>query len=121
MIENATEITVGGILTLLILREVFAFVVKVRDRSLDNGSSRGKTRRKTDPLLAVQTNVEAVLIRLDRIVDRLDDLAEETRSSRKQSEITGEQAERMMRCVCQLQETVDEATRRRTGDTNPGL
>ena len=122
MIENATAVGVGGILALLVIREVFRFVVKLREGTLAPAGANGKTRPKTDPIRAVQTNVEAVLIRLDRIVDRLDELSEETKLGRKQSEIAGEQTERMVRAVSQLEHTINEATqRRRSHETNPGL
>lgn len=123
MIENATTIGVGGILALLIIREVFRFVAKLRDGSAQhNSSGNGKTRPKTDPMRAVQTNVEAVLIRLDRIVDRLDDLGEEAKMGRKQSQIAGEQTERMVRAVDNLEQTINAVLgRRRTSDTSPGL
>lgn len=122
MIENATQIGVGGILALLILREVFTFVGRLRDKSSAGSETPSKTRPRTDPIRAVHMNVEAVLSRLDRIVERLEDLADETKNSRRQSEITSEQTERMVRAVGQLESTINDLTaKRRSGDTNPGL
>lgn len=118
MTEVLTQVGVGGILVLLILREVFGFLAR---RRLDN-TEPGSRKSNTDKFKAVQSGVDAVLVRLDRIIERLDDVAEATRLARKQSEITGEMTERMSRAVSMLEETLTEAAgRRRTADTNPGL
>ena len=121
MIDHATQIVMGGVLALLIIREVFVFIVKIRDRSADTGDN-GRRRATTDPLRGMRKDVEAVLLRLDRIIERLEELSEETKCSRRQSEITFEQAERMTRAVSQLETVINEAAlRRRSTETNPGL
>lgn len=100
MIEDLTNVAVGGILALLILREVFNFVARLKANRI-NGI--GGTHSIPNP---AATN--AVLARLDRIIERLDDIAEATRAARKQSEISGEQSERMIRAVYHLETTINE-------------
>lgn len=112
MIENVTQIGIGGIFSIMVLRLVFDFVTKLR-----NGN--GKGRRDTDRFKDVQNSVGAVLIRLDRIIERLDEVAESTKAARKQSEITGEQTERVARGLSSLEQTIG-ALARRTADTQPG-
>jgi uncharacterized protein YukE len=68
----------------------------------------------------IQNSVDAVLSRLDRIIERLEDIGASTKAARKQSEITGEQTERMCRAVGQLENTINEyAAKRRQTDTQP--
>lgn len=118
MIEGLTQVAIGGILALLILREVFDFIRKRRAYANDNHQRRPTGER----LKEVANGVDAVLSRLDRIIERLDEVAAATKSARKQTEITGEMAERMSRAVSQLEETInDVALRRRTADTSPGV
>jgi len=114
MMQQLTNIGVGGILTILILRLVFDFL---KHRRENNGSGRG--RLSTDKVKGIQTGVDAVLMRMDSIIDRLDDLAEATKAARKQSEITCEQTERMTRAVAQLETTIG-VMARRTVETQPG-
>lgn len=112
MIQHLTQVGVGGIFAIMVLRLVFDFVTKLR-----NGN--GKGRRATDKFKDVQNSVEAVLIRLDRIIERLEDLAASTKETRKQSEVTCEQTERLARGLSSLEQTIG-ALARRTVDTQPG-
>lgn len=105
MIENLTNVAVGGILALLILREVFNFVARLKT-SRNNGTNHTGSK----PGLAASA---AVLAKLDRIIERLDDIAEASRAARKQSEIAGEQTERMVRAVSQLETTINETALKR--------
>ena len=113
MTEQLTNIGVGGILAILILRLVFDFLTNRR-----NGIGRG--RIPTDKIKGVQTGVDSVLMRLDLIVDRLDVLADASKAARKQTEIACEQTERMTRAVAQLEQTIG-VIARRTIDTSPGV
>ena len=113
MMQQLTNIGVGGILTILILRLVFDFLKHRRD----NGGNRA--RLSTDKVKGIQSGVDAVLMRMDHIIDRLDSLADATKAARKQSEITCEQTERMMRAVAQLESTIG-VMARRTAETQPG-
>lgn len=118
MVDAVTQVTVGGIVALLILREVFSHLQRRKDNGIGSNT---KGRRDTDKLKSVQASLDAVLQRLDRIVERLEDVVDATRAGRKQSEITGEMTERMCRAVATLEETINEAGRRRTADTQPGV
>lgn len=118
MAEIITQLGIGGILVLLVIREFLAFIARRKE-----SESYTSTRRPTtDKFKTIQGGVDAILQRLDRIVERLEDLAGATRAARKQTEITGEMTERMCRAVGALEETLnDAATRRRTTDTSPGF
>lgn len=121
MIGDITQVALGGIVALLLLREVFQYLSKIRAPKGEDAASAPKTRPTTDRVKEVKNGVDAVLARMDRIIERLDDVSGAVRAARKQSEITGEMAERMTRAVGQLEETVNDALgRRRTSDTNPG-
>lgn len=115
MTEQLTNIGVGGILAILILRLVFDFLKHRRD---SNGNGRG--RIPTDKIKGVQTGVDSVLMRLDLIVDRLDTVADASKAARRQTEIACEQTERMTRAVAQLEQTIG-VIARRTIDTSPGV
>lgn len=116
MTELVTQLGIGGILVLLVVREFLTYLARRRDDSGDNSG-----RRNTDRFKTIQGGVDAILVRLDRIVERLEDVVDATRAGRKQSEITGEMTERMCRAVATLEETINEAGRRRTADTQPGV
>lgn len=116
MTEIVTQLGIGGILVLLVVREFLTYLARRRD---DAGNNSG--RRSTDRFKTIQGGVDAVLIRLERIIERLDDVVENTRAARKQSEITGEMTERMCRAVATLEENLNDAGRRRTVDTQPGV
>lgn len=116
MTDLVTQLGIGGILVLLVVREFLTFLARRRP---DGAEIR---RPSADNFEAIQRGVDAVLVRLDRIVERLEDVADATRAARKQSIVTGEIAERMSRAVASLEETLNETLgRRRTVDTNPGV
>lgn len=118
MIGDITQVALGGIVALLILREVFAYLAKRKP----NGEAGGKTRPNTDRVKNVQNGVDAVLSRLDRIIERLEDVTEQTKAARKQTEITGERTERITRQLEKIEETLTEveaATRRRATGPQP--
>lgn len=119
MTEHLTETAVVGVLVLIILRETYQFVVKVRDRSSSNGSR----RPTTGEWKGIRSGVDAVLARMDRIIERLEDIGDATRLTRKQVQITGELTERLCRQVDTLDETITEvvAAHRRKQDTQPGI
>ncbi len=125
MIGDITQVALGGIVALLILREVFKYLAdRKRPPTVCALATQdpSKRRRTTDRFKEVQSGVEAVLSRLDTIIERLDDVKTAVRASRKQSEITGEMAERMTRSVAHLEQTINDALgRRRTTDTSPGV
>jgi hypothetical protein len=112
-----TQAGVVGILALIILRETYQFVLKVRNKDQGNG------RRSTDKLQGVKSGVDAVLGRMDRIIERLEDIADATRMTRKQVQITGELTERLGRQVDALDETITEvmAAHRRKTETQPNI
>lgn len=112
MTEHLTQIGVGGIFALMVLRLVFDFVARLRN----GGNGKTKGRRDTDRFRDLQNSMGAVVLRLDRIIERLGDVAEETRAARKQGVVTGEQTERLTRAVFNLQAAIQ-----RTPDTNPGI
>ena len=121
MISDITQVALGGIVALLILREVFQYLSKRKSSGTEPATAMNKRRLTTDRVKHVQNGVDAVLSRLDRIIERLEDVAEQTRAARKQSAITGETTERMTRAVNQLEQTINAAMgRRRTSETSPG-
>jgi hypothetical protein len=121
LIGDITQVALGGILALMILREVFQYLAKRKAPPVCALESGPKRRPTNEQVKLVQSSVEAVLLRLDQIVERLEDVASAVKSARKQSEITGEMAERMTRAVSQLERTVIETLgRHRTADTSPG-
>lgn len=115
MAELVTQVGVGGILALLILREVLGFLAR-RRLDVDTGGRRPTSER----FKTIQGGIDAILVRLDRIIEKLEYVADATRSARKQTEITGEMTERMCRTVAMLEETLNDIGRRRTADTQPG-
>lgn len=116
MTEQLTEAAVVGVLALIILRETYQFVLKVRNKEPTNG------RRSTDKLKGVQSGVDAVLNRMDRIIERLEDIADATRLTRKQVQITGELTERLGRQVDALDDTITEViAAHRRKDTQPNI
>lgn len=117
MTEIITQLSVGGIFALLVIREVLGFFARRRLSGLDAPTS---GRRNTDKFKTIQSGVDAILGRLDRIVERLEDMRDATRHARKQSEITKEMTERVCRAVTQLEQTVGALARRST-DTQPGV
>lgn len=113
MTGQLTSVGVGGILAILILRLVFDFLKHKRD---GNGA---RGRLSTDKVKGIQSGVDAVLMRMDHIIDRLDTMADAVKASRKQTEIACEQTERMTRAVAQLEQTIG-VMARRTTETQPG-
>ena len=114
MAETAAQGSLAAIVALLILREVFAYLSKRKEA---NGA-----RRTTDKVNDLRMQLEGVISRLDRIIERLDDMALATKAARRQTEIATEQTERMVRAVSQLEKTFNDAgLHRRTHDTAPGV
>lgn len=122
MTETLTQLGMGGILVLLVLREVFGFLAK---RRLNGSAIGGPPRRPgNDKVTSVQASVDAALAQLGRIIERLDDIAAATKAARKQSEITGEQAERIARHLERLGDIldkIDSSTRRRQTGASPAI
>lgn len=121
MTETMTQAGIVGILALIILRETYQFVLKVKNKEQTNGSS---GRRPTaEKVKAVQEGVDAVLSRLDRIVDRLEDIGDTLRDTRKKIVLTWERAERLGRQTDDLEKTVNEiaVSTRRKVDTQPNI
>jgi len=113
MVETATQISMGAIVSLLILREVFAYLLKRKDHDT--------AKLSTDRTKEIMAQLENIIARLDRVIERLDDLSVATKQARRQTEIAAEQTERMVRAVSQFEKTFNGAgLHRRTQDTPAG-
>lgn len=114
MTQYLTELGVGGIFAILVLRAVFEYLKTRRESGI------GRGRISTDKVKGIQTGVDSVLMRMDHIIDRLDTVIDATKAARRQAEIACEQTERMTRAVAQLETTMG-VIARRTADTLPGV
>lgn len=110
MAAEYVQLGLGGLVALMILREVFGFLAKRKSELEAADGITSRTRPKSDKIRSVQDSVDAVLHRLDRIIEAVQDQNKETRAARRQSEITGEMCERVGRAVCGLEKTVERLT-----------
>jgi hypothetical protein len=101
ILSEIANVSLAGILVLLILREVFGYL----QRRNGNGNGIGRKRTPTGPPRPT-TSSDQIIDRLDRIIDRLDELADATRAARKQTEINAEHHERVSRQLTALEATI---------------
>jgi len=117
LIEQITQVSLAGVLVLLILREVFAYL-----RGRKNGDSPGSGRRPTsEKIQVIQHSVDAILSRLDRIIERLEDLADAARETRRQGGLTADNIDRVRRQLDQIEDAIDEIATKRTSTTQPSI
>ena len=124
MIGDITQVALGGVLALFIIREVFRFVKALKTSEGSTTMPAPKRRPTTDRVKRVEDGVGAVASRLDRIIERLEDIAESTRATKKQTQITGELAERIVRHLDKLEEQLhafEASARRRTTGSHPAI
>lgn len=118
MIDSLLQVSLAAVVSLLILREVFNYLSKRREAP----AGVGRGRSDTDKVKNVQNSVDAVLSRLDRIIERLEDLGDSLRVTKKCTQINCEQTDKLCRQMTSLEETVAEAvSRRRSTDTQPAI
>lgn len=109
--DMLAEIAAGGLLALLIIREVFA-----HQRARMSGTDAARKRPITGPKGEPAPALNAVTDRLDRIIGKIEDIMDISRETRKQSEVNGDRAERLTRSLSALDETIsriEETSRRR--------
>ena len=109
IMQQIANVAVGGILALLILREVFDFIRRRNGRS-------GESKRRDTPPAKPLHSLDAIVDRLDRIIDRLDDLADCMRHTRRQTELNGEQQDRVKHQLEKVEEnltTIEKTLRQR--------
>jgi hypothetical protein len=112
LFQQMANVAVGGILALLIIREVFDFI---RRRN-------GERRRRDTPPGKSLHSTDAIIDRLDRIIDRLDELADCMREARRQAELNGEAQDRIKRHIGQLEQTltiIEKTVRHRQSEPLP--
>lgn len=90
MTAEITQVSLAGVLAIMILREVLTHW----------------NRRRNEPAATSQINIDSILGRLDRIIDRLDDMADVNRDTRKQIQITTEQTARLCRAMAVLEDSI---------------
>lgn len=95
MMDQIAELSIGAVVALLILKEVFVFLKSRNGRSSSKLASAAET-----------ASVNAITDRLDRITSRLDEITDIAKTARKQAELNGEATERLQRTIASLDETL---------------
>lgn len=106
MIADVAQITMAGVLALMILREVFGFL---RARQA-NGNGRPSTTT-----LARKGDLQPVVDRLDRLIELEKEHGETNRLLKRMTEEIGESVERQNRAIDRLDSTIIKLQRRPTG------
>lgn len=115
--DTLLQLGVGGIFAIMVIKLVFDFL----QRKMNGFAYDGKKRPSTGPKpIPVAINVDGVTDRLDRIIDRLDELMAIAKLTRKQAELNGEQTERQQRSFNDVLTRIETAVQRRsTGPIEP--
>ncbi len=109
MIQDVAQITMAGVLALMILREVFGFL---RARQA-NGNGRPATTS-----IAKKGDLQPVVDRLDRLVELAKEQGEFSRGLKRMVEEIGETTDRQTRALDRLDSAIIKLQRRPTGPVN---
>ena len=107
MNEVLLQLGVGGIFAILMVKTVLDFLHRRNGIMIDGAT---KKRPITGPKATI--NFDVVTDRLDRIIDRLDELMAIAKLTRKQAELNGEETERHQRLLTDALQRIEAATGR---------
>ncbi len=117
MVEEFGSIAAGGILALLLIREVFAFL---RERN-GNGGGGQRKRPLTGPHVT-SGQISTVVDKLDRCLAQHADLSDTIRDARRKIEVIEETADRLERRLESVDTAIMKLGRRPTGPVDlPGV